>query len=114
MIDKIKDAINLVSDLDVKQKLIDAQQLMLEMLEENRKLKEEIVDLKKKLDTKETLVEHASGCFVKENNNGIFYCPVCLGSKNNVVPMSERSATSARRMGYTHLCRQCGHAASIS
>jgi len=112
MIDKIKDAINLVSDLDVKQKLIDAQKMMIEMQEENQKLREDNKELKKMLDAKQTLSQHASGCLT--DGTGKYFCPNCERNEGKIVQMQERAIHFQNAFGGTHECPNCKFKATIS
>ena len=107
MIDKIKEAVSLVSDLDVKQKLIEAQQMMLEMQEENRQLKEKVTELEKKLSTKQALSRHPSGCLTDGDGSGVYFCPNCERNRDSIVQMTTLPPDFAHIQNASHECPTC-------
>ena len=103
MIDKIKDAINLVSDLDVKQKLIEAQQTMLEMQEENKKLKE-------RLALSEQIIYHEQPYITIEGRQG-YYCSNCYGKNGMLIQLQDLNTTETAKRGclYEWRCSECSN-----
>ena len=103
MIDKIKDVINLVSDLDVKQKLIEAQQVMLEMQDENQKLKE-------RLALSEQVTHYEQPYITIEGRQG-YYCSNCYGKGNVLVQLQDLNETETSKRGclYEWRCSECSN-----
>ena len=103
MIDKIKETINLVSDLDVKQKLIDAQQSMLEMQAENQKLKEQLA-------LSAAIAHHEQPYITVEGRVG-YYCANCYGKKDVLVQLQDLDTKESSKRGclYEWRCSECSN-----
>ena len=104
MIDKIKEAINLVSDLSVKKKLIEAQEMMLEIQEENQRLKEQLA-------LSETIIYHEGPYITIEGRPG-YYCANCYGRNGVLIQLQDLDKKKSLEQGclYEWRCSDCNNA----
>ena len=103
VIDKLKEAINLVSDYDVKQKLFEAQDTMLEIQEENRKLKE-------RLALSEQIIYHEQPYITIKDRKG-YYCSNCYGKNTVLIQLQDLNLKETAKRGclYEWRCSECNN-----
>lgn len=88
----LKDVVNFAqksNDIEMIQKVISAQQIIIDMQEKLQKLQIENNKLKEKIN-KENNVEHYRSVPIitlKDDNPKVLYCGVCYGNDNKLIPM---------------------------
>ena len=102
MIEKIKEVANLVSDMEAKQKLLEAQQTMLDM-------HEEIINLKKQLELSNKITHHELPYITVEERPG-YYCANCYGKNGILIQlknMGKRNLYSQANTITEWTCSEC-------
>ncbi|MGZ3592053.1 MAG: hypothetical protein ACXU99_15475 [Thermodesulfobacteriota bacterium] len=92
----IKDAIFVADQLrntELKQKLADVQMECANLAEENARLRQELIDLREKVQTRENM-EYKDNVYWRRSSDGKLqgpFCPKCLDGTQKAARMKERS-----------------------
>lgn len=92
----LKDVFNIAqksNDIDMVQKVISAQQSVLEMQEKIQKLNEDNFKLRKQLEKNKEIEYYRNVPIItmKKDSPKIFYCGVCYGKDANLIPLQKIS-----------------------
>ncbi|SCJ52537.1 Uncharacterised protein [uncultured Clostridium sp.] len=91
--ENVKDALSLIQktdNLELYSKIIDVQKEAMDLLEENRNLKNRMHQLQEELNTKKS-VEYIEDAYYVKRENGTYdgpYCRVCWDKDNKLIRMS--------------------------
>ena len=91
--DAMKDAVNLAQkadNIELYRQLLDLSAQALDLQEENRRLKEEIADLRKGKDLESKIIRYKQTYLTLQDDDKMLkYCAVCWDSERKLIQMGE-------------------------